>query len=80
MPVRVVYLGRLRDLAGADSGEFPAPLDWATLLARLPSPLAVEAADPRVRVACAGQLMSDRTALRALDGQEVALLPPVSGG
>ena len=80
MPVRVVYLGPLRDLAGAHFAEFPAPLDWSGLLAALPEALAEELRLARVHVACTGKVLADKTALQARDGDEVALLPPVSGG
>ena len=36
--------------------------------------------EPHVHVACAGKVLSDKTGLAAQDGDEVALLPPVSGG
>ncbi|MEW4448394.1 MoaD/ThiS family protein [Qipengyuania sp. JC766] len=80
MSVRVLFLGPLRDLAGCEAMELAAPLDWEGLRARLPPALAEAVAQPRVSVACAGRVLSDRTALRASDGDEVALLPPVSGG
>ena len=34
----------------------------------------------RVNVACKGRVLAEKTALLAEDGDEVALLPPVSGG
>jgi molybdopterin synthase sulfur carrier subunit len=51
--VRLVFLGRLADLAGASD---------------------------KVRVAINGAVLADKTTLAAEDGDEVALLPPVSGG
>jgi molybdopterin synthase sulfur carrier subunit len=33
-----------------------------------------------VHIACAGTVLADKVALLAQDGDEVALLPPVSGG
>ncbi len=80
MPVRVVFLGPLRDVAGMDECEVSAPLDWELLLDRVPDEVATQLQDERVNVACAGRVLSDKTQLAAEDGDEVALLPPVSGG
>jgi sulfur-carrier protein len=80
MPVRVVYLGPLRDLAGNDQADFPSPLDWAGLLAAVPNAVAEQLRSPKVRVACRGAVLADKAELAARDGDEVALLPPVSGG
>ena len=78
--VTIVFLGKLADLAGAPSLQLAAPLDWAGLKAALPSALAEAVDDPRNRVALNGALLADRTALAAGEGDEIALLPPVSGG
>ncbi len=80
MGVRVLFLGRLADLAGEGARELPAPLDWPGLLTHLGPALAAELRRDRVSVACAGQVLADRTKLVAREGEEVALLPPVSGG
>ena len=80
MTVRIVFLGPLRDAAGSDSLEVSAPLDWEGLLAAVGSELAGQLESARVHVACAGAVLADKTALMARDGDEVALLPPVSGG
>ncbi len=80
MAVRVVFLGPLADLVGADEMELPAPLDWPALLAGIPPAVAEQLTNARVHVACAGRVVADKAALRAVDGDEVALLPPVSGG
>ena len=80
MRVRVCFFGPLADLAGASERELPAPLDWPGLLAEVGPSLAGQLRDKRVHVACAGKILSDKTALSARDGDEVALLPPVSGG
>lgn len=76
----VVFLGKLADLAGAGERQLPAPLDWAGLLAALPAPLRDAAMQDRTRIAVNGALLADKTALAAGEGDEVALLPPVSGG
>lgn len=80
MAVRVVLLGKLADLAGAGELELAGPLDWAGLLAGLPEALSAGASDPRNKVAVNGALIADKTALQASDGDEIAMLPPVSGG
>lgn len=78
--VTIVFLGKLADLAGAPSLQLAAPLDWAGLKAALPSALAEVVDDPRNRVALNGALLADKAGLQAGAGDEIALLPPVSGG
>lgn len=78
--VTVVFLGKLGDLAGAPSLRLAAPLDWAGLKAGLPGPVAAVIDDPRNRLALNGALVADKAALAASHGDEIALLPPVSGG
>ena len=80
MTVTVLFLGPLRDLAGEASRELPAPLDWAGLLEAVGPEVADQLQQERVNVACAGKVLADKTTLSAQDGDEVALLPPVSGG
>ena len=78
--ITVVLLGKLADLGGAPSFQLSAPLDWAGLKAALPEALAAVLDDPRNRAAINGALLADKTALMAGNGDEIALLPPVSGG
>lgn len=80
MAVTIVFLGPLRDLAGMESMEAPAPLAWARLLEVVGPGVAEQLQQARVNVACAGKVLADKTELHAQDGDEVALLPPVSGG
>ena len=80
MTVRILFLGPLRDLAGMAEREVDAPLDWAGLLAAVGDDVAEQLRDQRVHVACAGRVLADKTALHARDDDEIALLPPVSGG
>ncbi|MEO1648163.1 MAG: MoaD/ThiS family protein [Pseudomonadota bacterium] len=80
MAVKILFLGPLRDLAGAPSREVEGPLDWAGLLDVVGPELAAQLGEERVNVACAGKVLGEKTDLNAMDGDEVALLPPVSGG
>ncbi|MBT2133154.1 MoaD/ThiS family protein [Croceibacterium sp. LX-88] len=80
MSVKLVFLGKLADLSGAPETLVPGPLDWEGLLTALPGPLGEGARGDKVKLAVNGKLLSDKTALSAADGDEVALLPPVSGG
>lgn len=80
MSVRIVFLGPLRDVAGAPELCVAGPLDWQGLLEAVGPAVADQLGDAQVHVACAGTVLADRTALCAEDGEEVALLPPVSGG
>lgn len=74
-----MWLGKLADLAGAAETDF-AGGDWAALLAVLPRELAAEIAGPRVRAALNGAVIAEKTTLRVSADDEVAFLPPVSGG
>lgn len=79
MPTRLVFLGRLADAAG--TGELavePGPLD-AVLGALVPE-LALALLDERVRMALNGELIAAQGGIVLADGDELAFLPPVSGG
>ena len=78
--ITLVFLGKLADLAGTSEKEVAAPLDWRGLIAALPGPLGEAAKGDKVTLALNGTVLADKTALAAQDGDEVALLPPVSGG
>ena len=80
MPVRLVFLGKLADLAGGGERELDAVPDWGALLTMLEPELADEVACERVRVAVNGTLVADKRTLTLADGDELAFLPPVSGG
>jgi molybdopterin synthase sulfur carrier subunit len=80
MAVRLVFLGKLADLAGAPERDLAAPLDWSGLLDALQEDLGGWLASDKVKLAINGTLLADKIDLRAGDGDEVALLPPVSGG
>lgn len=79
---RLVFLGRLEDLAGAAELEVKADT-LAALLAGLPEALRGEVAGAKVRFAVNGSVIAPGTDLATVtlgDVDEVALLPPVSGG
>ena len=78
--ITLIFLGRLAELAGLGERAVAAPLDWARLLDVIGPALADAAQDANVRVAVNGVLLADKAAFHAVAGDEVALLPPVSGG
>lgn len=80
MAVKLVFLGKLADLAEAGECEVAGPIDWPGLLQALPGPVAEAARGERVKMAVNGRVLADKDMLAAGDGDEVALLPPVSGG
>ena len=80
MTVTIVLLGPLRDMAGEAEWRVAAPLNWKGLLSAVGPEIATRLTDDRVNVACKGRVLSDKRTLLAEDGDEVALLPPVSGG
>ena len=75
---RLVFLGRLADVAGGAEREV-APGALADVLAALPPALAGALADPRLKCALNGALVG-REGLVLAPGDELAFLPPVSGG
>ena len=80
---KFVFLGRLQDVAGVP--ELNMPLDRSTALAavldRMPPDLIRALADSKIRVAVNGELVAGSSAeLMIADGDEIAFLPPVSGG
>ena len=78
--MKVLFLGPLADCEGTDVREFDAPLTWQELLGQIEPATADQLRNDRVNVACGGKVLLDKTQLNASDGDEVALLPPVSGG
>lgn len=80
--MKLVFLGKLADLARRPELEIAGdgPLGWDSLLARLDPELASALRDDTVRVGHNGKVLADKTALRALASDEIAFLPPVSGG
>ena len=78
---RLLFLGRLEDVAGAPELACPLaePTALADLLLMLPPVLAEALAGPKVRIAVNGSVV-DGAGLVVADADEVAFLPPVSGG
>ncbi|WP_421837192.1 MoaD/ThiS family protein [Novosphingobium sp.] len=79
MSAKLVFLGRLEDIAGM--GELavnPGPLEQ--VLAALDPALAIELLGERVRMALNGALLGDGGGVILAEGDELAFLPPVSGG
>ena len=79
MALKLVFLGRLEDAAGAAERTVPHADSLADVLAGLEPELAEALRGPRVRVAVNGELVSAQ-AHALSDGDEIAFLPPVSGG
>jgi molybdopterin synthase sulfur carrier subunit len=81
----IVFLGRLEDLAGGYSLTLPlagpTPLDQviAAIGEAKSIELAAALAEPRVRVAVGG-VLAVRDGLVLAPDDELAFLPPVSGG
>lgn len=76
---KLVFLGKLADLAGAGEQEVaPGPL--AEVLGQLPPELAVSLLGERVRIALNGELIGHPESIVLSAGDEIAFLPPVSGG
>ena len=85
MALTLVFLGRLEDLAGM--GHMSVPLDGphgalslSGLLARLPGELATQLQGPKVKMALNGAILAPGADPALADGDELAFLPPVSGG
>lgn len=79
MGARLVFLGKLADLAGvAERTVEGGPLE--SVLAGLDPALAVALLGERVRLALNGTLVAERGGIVLAEGDELAFLPPVSGG
>jgi len=80
MSLKLVFLGRLEDAAGAGERQVETVSSLAEALAGLEGELAAALNSSKVRLAVNGKLVTDRGALMLRDGDELAFLPPVSGG
>jgi sulfur-carrier protein len=76
---RLVFMGRLEDAAGtAEMLVEPGPVEQ--VLAGLNPALAVQLLGEKVRMALNGRLLTDMGGITLAEGDELAFLPPVSGG
>jgi len=80
MALTLVFLGRLEQAAGAAERKVEAVSSLAALLAGFDPALAAVLDGPKVKVALNGQIVTDRAECVLSDGDEIAFLPPVSGG
>lgn len=80
MPLKLVFLGRLEDAAGAPERDVATVPSLAEVLAALEAELAEALQGTRIKLAVNGTLAQDRDTLVLADGDELAFLPPVSGG
>jgi sulfur-carrier protein len=79
LTAKLVFLGRLEGLAGA--GELAVAAGrLEDILARLDPALAVALLDERIRLAHNGTLIAASGGIVLAEGDELAFLPPVSGG
>jgi molybdopterin synthase sulfur carrier subunit len=76
---RLVFLGRLEDIAGGAEREVSGGA-LADVLAALDPDLAAALGADRIRIALNGTLVADRAGLVLGKDDELAFLPPVSGG
>jgi molybdopterin synthase sulfur carrier subunit len=80
MALKLVFLGRLEDAAGEPERLVIHASSYAQVLANLETDLVAALADPRIKLAVNGEIIADRSGLVLADGDELAFLPPVSGG
>lgn len=80
MAVTLLFLGRLADVAGAPERQVAATGDLAELIASLEPELAEALSSRRTRIAINGVVVQADTASSLKDGDDIAFLPPVSGG
>lgn len=82
---KLVFLGRLEDLAGTAelSVELRGSRSLVAVLEKLPDSLQSALISPKVRVAVNGRLVAADRLIGDVpidDADEIAFLPPVSGG
>ncbi len=76
---KLIFLGRLEDVAGtSELAVAKGPLEQ--ILATLDPTLAVQLLGEKVRMALNGMLITDMGGIALGEGDELAFLPPVSGG
>ncbi|MBW8783767.1 MAG: MoaD/ThiS family protein [Novosphingobium sp.] len=82
MSLKLVFLGRLEDAAGAPelTAPLPQPATLSALLGSLPPTVAEAVSGGRVKLALNGRIVPCSADTPLSDGDELAFLPPVSGG
>lgn len=80
MSLDLVFLGRLEEVAGCGKRSIPHMPCVDAVIASLEPELARALKAPRVKLAVNGILLQDTDAPVLKDGDEIAFLPPVSGG
>ena len=80
MAIRLVFLGRLEDAAGAVERLVTVTGSLGAIMAALDPDLVEVLSGERIKLALNGTMVSDRSGLVLEDGDELAFLPPVSGG
>jgi len=78
--VTLVFLGRLESVAGGGSRKLALSPTIDALIETLEPSLVSALREPRVKLAVNGILLQDTDAPVLKDGDEIAFLPPVSGG
>ncbi len=78
---KLLFLGQLEDIAGAPDLTVPlqGPTTLADILLMLPPILGDALSGPKVKLALNGTLVTSAD-LILIDADELAFLPPVSGG
>ncbi|HKT85133.1 MAG TPA: MoaD/ThiS family protein [Novosphingobium sp.] len=80
MPLDLVFLGRLEEAAGGGKRSVPLLPCVDAVLDSLEPHLREAVRAPKVKLAVNGILLQDSDAPVLKDGDEIAFLPPVSGG
>jgi molybdopterin synthase sulfur carrier subunit len=80
MSLKLVFIGRLEDAAGEGERQVANAGSIARVLAALEPDLAAALRGERVRIAVNGKVIAEPADTALHDGDEIAFLPPVSGG
>lgn len=80
MPLDLVFLGRLEEIAGGGKRSVPLLASVDAVVESLEPELRQAVRAPKVKLAVNGILLQDTGAPVLHDGDEIAFLPPVSGG
>ena len=75
-----MFLGRLEDAAGTGERVVAFAPSLGAVLADLDADLVAALSGARIRLAVNGTLIADRAGLVLQEGDELAFLPPLSGG